>query len=72
MMKPEVVAAVSNHVFYANANLEATALVDPEISGDPAIYPPAEVVEKMFPLVVRDARTDRLMTRLWTEVKTGQ
>ena len=27
---------------------------------------------KLFPTVVYDARTDRLITRLWTKVKTGQ
>jgi putrescine transport system substrate-binding protein len=47
-------------------------LVDAEIANDPAIFPPAEVREKLFPTVVHDARTDRLLTRLWTRVRTGQ
>ncbi len=72
IMKPEVTAAITNYVFYANANAASMEFVDPEIADDPAIFPPAEVRAKMFPTVLRDARTDRLMTRLWTTVKTGQ
>ncbi len=47
-------------------------LIDPEIKDDPAIFPPAEVVAKLFPAVVYDARTERTITRLWTTVRTGQ
>jgi putrescine transport system substrate-binding protein len=72
VMEPQITADITNYVFYANANAASMDLVDPEISGDPAIFPPAEVREKLFPTVAHDARTDRLITRLWTRVKTGQ
>jgi putrescine transport system substrate-binding protein len=72
IMEPQVTAGITNYVFYANGNAASWPLVDPEITGDPAIFPPEEVRAKMFPMVTRDARTDRLVTRLWTQVKTGQ
>ena len=72
IMDPQITADITNYVWYANANAAAMPLVDPEIAGDPAIFPPPEVREKLFPTVTHDARTDRLITRLWTQVKTGQ
>jgi putrescine transport system substrate-binding protein len=72
MMDPQVSADVTNYVWYANANAASMPMVDDDIKNDPAIFPPAEVMSKLFPTVVYDARTDRAMTRLWTGLKTGQ
>jgi putrescine transport system substrate-binding protein len=72
MMDPQITADITNYVWYANANAASMPLVDPEIAGDPAIFPSAEVRAKLFPTVTYDARTDRMITRLWTQVKTGQ
>ena len=72
VMDPQISADITNYVWYANANAASWPLVDPEIIGDPSIYPPAEVRAKLFPTVPLDARTERLVTRLWTAVKTGQ
>ncbi len=72
VMQPQITADITNYVWYANANAASMDLVDPDIASDPAIFPPAEVRANLFPTKVRDARTDRLMTRLWTTVKTGQ
>jgi len=72
MMKPEVAAAITNYVWFPNANAAAFELVDEEIREDPAIYPTAEVAETLFTGVTYDGRTDRLVTRLWTRVRTGQ
>ena len=40
ILRPDVIAAITNAVSYPNPNLAATALVDPEIRDDPGIYPP--------------------------------
>ena len=72
IMKPQISADITDYVYYANADKASWPLVNPEIFNDPSIYPPADVRAKMFPTVLRDARTDRLMTRLWTTVRTGQ
>lgn len=72
IMDPQITADITNYVWYASANKEAMPLIDPEIRDDPAIFPPPEVVAKLFPAVVYDARTERAMTRMWTTVRTGK
>lgn len=71
MLRPEVIADATNYLFYANANAAATAVIDPEIAGDPNIYPPAEVREKLFSETVLSNKAQRLRTRTWTRIKTG-
>ncbi|MGE4528546.1 MAG: polyamine ABC transporter substrate-binding protein [Rhodospirillaceae bacterium] len=72
IMKPEVVAKISNFVSYANANKAANALVDPEIRNDPGIYPPEDVMAKLYMLPDNDQALIRYRVRAWTRVKTGQ
>jgi putrescine transport system substrate-binding protein len=72
IMEPQITADITNYVWYANANAASMPLVEPEVANDPAIFPPAEVQAKLFPTVTHDARTDRTITRLWTQLKTGQ
>ncbi|MGC2202166.1 MAG: polyamine ABC transporter substrate-binding protein, partial [Stellaceae bacterium] len=43
LLRPAVIADITNTVWYPNPNLPATALVKPEIRGDPAVYPPEDV-----------------------------
>ncbi len=43
LLRPDVVAHISDHVFYANANKAATPLVSAEVRENPGIYPPADV-----------------------------
>ena len=47
LMEPEVIADISNHVAYANANTSATRLLDKAVAGDPGIYPPTAVRAKL-------------------------
>lgn len=72
IMRPEIAADITNYVWYASANSSATELVDEEVTGDPAIYPPQEVKENLFPNVVSPQEYARLRTRAWTKLKTGQ
>jgi putrescine transport system substrate-binding protein len=71
ILRPEIIAAISNTVAYANPNIEATKLVDPEIRNDPNIYPPAEVRARLFFDKPVAPQYERLRTRAWTRVKTG-
>lgn len=72
MMKPEVIAGVTNYVSYANPNLKATDLVDPTISSDPGIYPPASTIESLIVLTVPTTAETRNLNRSWTRIKTNQ
>jgi putrescine transport system substrate-binding protein len=72
LMEPEVIAAISDYVSYPNGNKSSTPLVDPEITSNPAIYPPADVMEKLFTFEVMPAKVSRDTNRVWTEVKAGK
>ena len=72
LMEPEVIADITNYVAFPNANAAANAFVDPEILADETIYPTPEAKAGMWTLRPYDSRTDRVVTRLWTRVRTGQ
>ena len=72
IMDPQIAADITKHVCYASPNQAAMSLIDPEITSDPAIFPPDDVEKKLWVSTVVPPRVDRHMTRLWTSVKTGR
>ena len=72
ILEPQIAADITNYVWYANPNAASIDFVDPEIASDPAIYPTEEVMANLFPIKARSAGYDRLLTRAWTRIKTGQ
>ncbi|APH73300.1 polyamine ABC transporter substrate-binding protein [Aquibium oceanicum] len=72
IMRADVIAKASNYVYYANGNKASQELLDEEVIGDPAVYPDEETLNNLFTTVPLDARTQRLVTRIWTRVVTGQ
>ena len=70
--RPQVAANGVNYVSYASPNTAALELVDPEVKGNTSIYPTDEVKKKLFSDAPVDPELDRLRTRVWTKVKTGQ
>ncbi|QJD70963.1 polyamine ABC transporter substrate-binding protein [Marinobacterium sp. LSUCC0821] len=72
LLRPDVIADITNYVAYANANAASESLVDEEIRQDAGIYPPASTREKLFSLKTPTDRETRNVTRAWTRVKTGQ
>lgn len=72
MMKPEVIAKATNYVYFPNGNKASQEFIDEEILDDPAIYPDEETMAKLFTVSPYEPRTQRLITRTWTKVVTGQ
>lgn len=72
LMRPEIIAAVTNETGYANAVLPAAKFVDEAIRTDPVIYPPAEVLAREFTVPPAPKAYDRDRTREWTKVKSGK
>jgi putrescine transport system substrate-binding protein len=72
MLEPKVAADSSAITGYANANVPATALLDKSISGNPLIYPPADMRAKLYTITAANAEQTRERTRLWTAIKTGR
>jgi len=72
MMKPEVAAKAANYVFYASGNKAAQQFIDKEIIDDPAIYPDEATMKNLFTVSPYDPKTQRVITRTWTKIITGQ
>jgi putrescine transport system substrate-binding protein len=72
LLDPKVIAAVSNYVSYANANLKSKPLLDPSVRNDPGIYPPPAVEAKLKTTRVHSPAEKRLRVRAWTRIKTGR
>lgn len=69
LLRPEIGAQLTNYTYYASPNAAARPLIDPEISNNTSIFPPAEVMDKLeFIRDVGDA-TPRI-EQMWTEVKS--
>lgn len=72
MMRPDVIAKVSNDIGYANANEKATPLVDASLRDNPAMYPDQSRMANIFTIGVRTGEGTRVLTREFTRAKTGQ
>lgn len=72
LLKPEVIAQVSDYVGYANPNPGADKLMEQSIRTDEAVYPPQAVLDRTFVNFELPPKVQRLMTRSWTKVKTGK
>lgn len=72
LLRPDIIADVTNYISYANANQAATRFVDEEIREDPGIYPPREVRARLVTRESPPAESERLRTRAWTRVTSGR
>lgn len=72
IMRAYVMAKASNYVYYANGNLASQPLLNEDVTGDPTIYPPKETLENLYSVTAYPPKVNRVVTRLWTKVKTGQ
>ena len=72
ILKPEVIAKVSDEVGYANPNPASGELMDQDIRTDEAVYPPKDVQDRLFVNSELPPKIQRLMTRSWTKIKSGK
>ena len=72
LLRPEVAAKNTNFLSYANGNLASQSLIDPAILNDHTIYPDEAAMARLYTINAHDAKTTRLMNRLWTKIKTGR
>lgn len=71
LLRPKVIAAISDETRYANANRASLPFMLPEVANDPAAYPPPEELEQLNAGVIFGPKVERLRTRAWSRVKTG-
>jgi len=71
MMKPENMAAASNYVYYANGNKASQEFLAEDVIGDTAIYPDEATLENLYTISSYSPKVQRVITRMWTKIKSG-
>jgi putrescine transport system substrate-binding protein len=72
LMRPEVIARITEATGFANANASGTALVPAELRDDPTIYPDAATMQRLQVGKVHTDEYSRLQNREFTRFRTGQ
>lgn len=72
ILQPQVDAALTNKVFYANPNKEATQYVNPLLAKDKAVFLDQAALSTMIAPDTPDQATLRLITRTFTNFKANR
>ncbi len=72
LLKPDVIAGVSDYVGYANPNPQSDKLMDPDVRGNTTAYPSAQTREHLFVSELLPNKIQRQMTRSWSKIKAGK
>ena len=72
MTRADVSAKNSNYLSYASTNAAAFPSVDPEVTGNPNVYPPPEMMAKIVADLPESAEFTKELTRTWTRFRTGK
>lgn len=72
LLRPEVIADVTNYVYYANAISSSEPFISDEIRLDSQIYPADKSVSRLFTLEPHSQDFIRLRNRAWTKFILGE
>ncbi|MFZ9652007.1 MAG: extracellular solute-binding protein [Steroidobacteraceae bacterium] len=72
LLRADVAAKNSNFIQYANGNAASKSMIDASVTGNPNVYPSEAMMQKLVPDLPESPEFNRLLTRSWTRVKTGQ
>ncbi|WP_167577488.1 PotD/PotF family extracellular solute-binding protein [Ammoniphilus sp. YIM 78166] len=68
ILRPEISAEISKEFPYANPNVAAHHLIDPQVLNDPAVYIPADAMKRGEYMTALGEAT-KIYDRIWSEVK---
>jgi putrescine transport system substrate-binding protein len=71
ILRPDVIAEITNQIFYGNDNIASRPLIDPKILSDATLYPTPEIEARLYRSAEVSAATERIRTRTWTRIKTA-
>jgi putrescine transport system substrate-binding protein len=72
ILRPDVIAEITNAIYYGNDNSASRPLVDPKILADVTLYPTPAIEARLYKSAEVNAATERLRTRSWTRIKTAR
>jgi len=71
IMRPEVMARITNVVGYPNGNRASLPLLDPAVRGDRAVYADEATRARLATQHSKSLEYSRFLSREWTKLKTG-
>jgi putrescine transport system substrate-binding protein len=72
LLRPDVIAKITNFIRYPNGNAAAFPLVDSGIRDDASVYPDAATRARLVTHTAASLEYSRLVTREWTRFRTGE
>jgi len=72
ILRPDIIAEISNAIYYGNDNIASRSLVDPRILADVTLYPTPQIEARLYKSAEVNAATERIRTRTWTRIKTAK
>src|ERR1700682_6146528 len=72
ILRPQVIAEITNEIYYGNDNIASRSLIKPYILSDPTLDPTPEIEARLYRASEASAATERIRTRTWTRVKTAK
>jgi putrescine transport system substrate-binding protein len=72
LMRPDVIAKITNYIKYPNGNAASLPLIDPAIKTDAGVYPDAATRARLVTHTAASLEYSRLVTREWTRFRTGE
>ena len=72
VLRPDVIASITNFTNYANAVPASNDKVDKSILENTAIYPDEATMKRLWTPKILSQAGERARTRAWSKIKTGQ
>ncbi|MEE4677122.1 polyamine ABC transporter substrate-binding protein [Pseudomonas alliivorans] len=72
LLRPDVIAGITNVVHYANGNEKADALIKPALWTDTDVYPDADMLDRMFAMAPVPEKIDALRAKIWRDIKADK
>ena len=70
-LDPKTMAATANAVNGRSGNKAALPFIRPDLTSNPAIYPPPAIAKTLFSGPLTSHTYDRLRSRAWEKIKSG-
>ena len=71
LLRPDIMAAITNKVHYANAVPGSLAMIEPAIKNDTNVFPSEAQMATYFTVKAPAQAAERLRTRMWARFKAG-
>lgn len=72
LLRPDIAARNSVATNFANGVAPSRPLIDKAVANDPSVYPNDLTMKRLFTVSAPDQTVQKLITRMWTTVKTGR